>query len=82
MISDRHSGKPQLKDKSVRWMMRVVGFSLAGASVVLLSRDLTSRKSLEWLCGAGSLIGAATFASSWAPGRKKSPDQEEVNLFV
>ncbi len=82
MKSSETFEKPRLKNRSLRWMMRVVGFSLASASVAVLTRDLSTRKGLELLCGAGSVIGAVTMASSWVPGRKNWPESDDENLFV
>lgn len=82
MQSNRHPNDRPRAERPLRWMMRAVGFSLTSASVILLARHVPTARSAELIIGAGAALGAVTFASSWLPDRKKSPDLDDAPLFV
>lgn len=82
MKTSRRPHEHSRTERPLRWMMRAVGFSLTSASVFLLARHVPTARSAELIIGAGAALGAVTFASSWLPDRKKSPDLDEAPLFV
>ena len=86
MTTERQK-EPQLKDKTLRWMMRMVGVSLAGASMFFITRDLPASRPADLILGLGTVLGTVTLASSWLPARKRKqkaedPSDDDATLFI